>query len=333
MSPMLSEDDLIAKYFAPIAGPAGLGLRDDAAAFTPAPGHDVVVTTDAIVAGVHFLADDVSDDIARKALRVNLSDLAAKGAAPLGFVLALALPAGTNAEWLAGFAAGLGEDAAHFGLPLIGGDTVKTPGPLTISVTALGQVPQGRMVRRTGAEPGDILYVSGTIGDAALGLRLRLGEKRDAFWQGRLAPAARDFLVARFLRPQPRMALAASLLENAHGAMDVSDGLVGDLTKMLKVSGLGANVRLDQIPLSSSARAAIALVPELFETALTGGDDYEILCSVAPARVSAFEAGAAAANVAVTRIGVADSSGGRAAVFLDASGKPRHFVQDSYSHF
>jgi thiamine-monophosphate kinase len=330
---MLSEDDLIATYFAPIAGPAGLGLRDDAAVLMPPPGHDIVVTTDAVIAGVHFLADDAAGDVARKALRVNLSDLAAKGAAPLGFVLALALPAEITADWLAGFAAGLADDAAQFGLPLIGGDTDKTPGPLTITVTALGHVPHGRMVRRTGVQPGDFLYVSGTIGDGALGLRLRLHAAGDASWQRGLAQTAKDFLLARYLRPQPRMVLSACLLSEANGAMDVSDGLVGDLTKMLKVSAAGAIVRLDQVPLSPAAQAVIALAPDLFETAVTGGDDYEILCSVPPARAAAFEASAAVAGIAVTRIGVADAGEGQAPVFLDADGKTRHFAHRSYSHF
>lgn len=333
MPAIASEDDLIATYFAPIAGPAGLGLRDDAALLAPPPGHDVVVTTDAIVAGVHFFADDPAGDVARKALRVNLSDLAAKGAAPQGFVLALALPLTTSGDWLAAFAVGLREDAAQFGLPLIGGDTVKTPGPLTIAVTALGSVPQGRMVRRTGVKAGDFLYVSGTIGDAALGLRLRLPGAGDAAWQNRLAPAERAFLARRYLLPDPRMELAACLLAAANGGMDVSDGFVGDLTKMLKVSGVGARVDLEKVPLSPASRAAITLAPDLFETALTGGDDYEILAAVAPACAAAFEAGAAAAGIAVTRIGTAQEGNGQPPVFFGADGKARHFAHGSFSHF
>ena len=171
---MTSEDDLIARYFAPIAGPGGLRLRDDAALVEETPGREQVVTTDALVAGVHFFADDPPRSIARKALGVNLSDLAAKGATPQGFVLTLALPDGWTNDWLAEFASGLGAEATAYGCPLLGGDTVRTPGPLMLSVTALGTVPRGRMVRRTGARPGDRLFVTGSIGDAALGLRLRL---------------------------------------------------------------------------------------------------------------------------------------------------------------
>jgi thiamine-monophosphate kinase len=330
MPATFSEDDLIATYFAPLAGPAGLGLRDDAAVFTPAPGYDIVATKDAIVAGVHFFAEDAAGDIARKALRVNLSDLAAKAASPLGFLLALALPPETNAEWLAAFAEGLRADAHEFGFPLMGGDTVRTPGPLMVSVTALGAVPHGRMVLRTGVQAGDLIYVSGTIGDAALGLRLRLGETRDALWRDALPQAAKDFLTDRYLMPRPRLALASSLLSDAHGAMDVSDGFVGDLTKMLKVSGVGAMIHLAQIPLSSAAREAIALEPALIDTALTGGDDYEILCSVPAARAAAFEAGAAAAGITVTRIGIAQDD---RPIFIDADGKERSFAHGSYSHF
>src|SRR5580692_136815 len=217
MPPRPGEDDLIARYFAPLAGPAGLGLRDDAALIRPPAGHELVVTTDALVAGVHFFADDPPGAIARKALRVSLSDLAAKGAAPLGFVLNLALPSDWTAEWLAAFAAGLGEDAAAYACPLIGGDTVKTPGPLSLAITAFGVVAPGRFAARSGARAGDAIYVTGTIGDAALGLRLRLGQGPS------LAKAHRDFLLDRYLLPQPRMALAPAMARFAGAGMDISD--------------------------------------------------------------------------------------------------------------
>src|SRR5690349_10871081 len=169
------EDALVARYFRPLAtDPGAFGLDDDAAALKP-DGNDVVVTTDAIVEGVHFLPDDPPDTIARKALRVNLSDLAAKGAVPAGFVLTLALRS-TDERWLKPFAAALGEDIARFGCPLLGGDTVSTPGPLMVSVTAFGRVPAGRMVHRSGASAGERVMVTGTIGDAALGLAI-LGGK------------------------------------------------------------------------------------------------------------------------------------------------------------
>src|SRR5271170_3162616 len=210
------EDELIARYFAPLAGPAGLGLKDDVALLTPPSGRDLVLTTDALVAGVHFLADDPPGAIARKALRVNLSDLAAKAARPLGFLLTLALPPDWRDDWLAAFAEGLAADASAFKCPLIGGDTVATPGPLTLSVTAVGSVAQGRMPRRTGVRAGDRLYVSGTIGDAALGLKVRLGRGPD------IPQADKAYLLERYLTPRPRLALISAMAAHASGGMDVS---------------------------------------------------------------------------------------------------------------
>jgi thiamine-monophosphate kinase len=323
----MTEDDLIARYFAPIAGPGALGLRDDAALLTPPPGCDLVLTKDAVVAGVHFFAEDPPASVARKALRVNVSDLAAKGADPQGFLLALAMPAVLPADWLASFAGALGEDAKRYGIPLLGGDTVQTPGPLMLSVTALGSVPHGRMVPRTGARPGDRIYVSGTIGDAALGLKLRLQAELGS---GLTAPQ-RAHLLARYLEPQPRLALRHALRDHARGAMDVSDGLVGDLTKMMRASGAGCRVRLSDVPLSDAARALVAAEP-LFDTAATGGDDYELLASVAPAEAAAFEAAANAEGETVTYIGdvVPEEHG---CVFLGHDHAPRTFARGSYSHF
>jgi thiamine-monophosphate kinase len=321
-----SEDDLIARFFAPIAGPEGLALRDDAALLTPPAGSDLVLTKDALVAGVHFFADDPPAAIARKALRVNLSDLAAKGAEPVGFLLALALPPDWTADWLAAFAQGLGEDGASYRCPLFGGDTVKTPGPLMVSITAIGRVEQGRMVARTGVKAGDMLYVSGTIGDAALGLKLRLGagEALDA--------ASRDFLLARYLVPQPRLALAPALRRFASGGMDVSDGFVGDLGKMLRVSGVTARIELPRLPLSLAAHHMIALDADFFEIAATGGDDYEILASVAPSDAAGFEAEAARAGVMVTRVGQA-IPGAAPPRFFVGDGAEIAFERGAFSHF
>src|SRR5438309_1380708 len=214
------EDSLIARYFRPFAtDPGAFDLNDDAAALKPS-GDDIVVTTDAIVEGVHFLPDDPPDTIARKALRVNLSDLAAKGAKPLGFVLTLGLPK-ARTDWLKAFAGGLGKDADAFACPLLGGDTVKTSGPLFISITAFGAVPCGAMVQRRGAKPGDRLLVTGTIGDAALGLALR---RRRPSSRWRLDRSAAKYLMQRYLLPNPRNALATAVRQHAHAAIDVSDG-------------------------------------------------------------------------------------------------------------
>ncbi|MDE2579326.1 MAG: thiamine-phosphate kinase [Hyphomicrobiales bacterium] len=327
MAERISEDDLIARYLAPIAGAAGLRLVDDAALFAPPAGRDLVLTKDALVAGVHFFPEDAPDDIARKALRVNLSDLAAKGARPEGFLLALALPADFSESWIARFAQGLGEDARAYACALFGGDTVSTPGPLTLSITALGSVEQGRMVLRSGARAGDALYVSGTIGDAALGLRLR----RDTSGSEQLTREESAFLLRRYLRPEPRVALAEALARHASGAMDVSDGLVGDLAKMMRASAVAAQARLPAIPLSAAARRLTAARPEALAAALTGGDDYEILASVPQDACVAFEDAARAAGVAVARIGSVQA--GEGVVITDAAGAAMRFAQSSYSHF
>ncbi len=326
MLPHLTEDALIARFFAPYAGPAALGLRDDAALFAAPPGSDLVLTTDALVAGVHFFADDPPASIARKALRVNLSDLAAKGATPSGFLLSLALPPDWTEPWLDAFAAALGADGADYGCPLVGGDTVRTPGPLTLSITAFGVVPAGRMALRTGVRAGDRLYVTGAIGDAAIGLKMRQGGGPD------IGHAGRDFLIQRYLEPQPRAALAPAMAAHAHAGMDVSDGFVGDLTKMLAVSGVSARVPLYRVPLSLPARAAIAANSDLFAVAMTGGDDYEILAAVPPASAAAFEAEAAAAGVPAACFGEA-VEGYDPPLFVGPDGGAISFKRGSYSHF
>jgi thiamine-monophosphate kinase len=328
----MSEDDLIATYFAPIAGPGGLGLKDDAALIAPPPGTDLVLTADGLIAGMHFLPDDPPASIAKKALRVNLSDLAAKGAEPLGFLLTLALPSTWTRDWLAAFAEGLREDAVVFRCPLLGGDTVRTRGPIALSITAVGAVSAGRMVPRTGVKPGDAIYVTGTVGDGALGLRARLNQARDAAWLAGLEKASREALIERYLLPRPRNALAGAACDYAHAGMDVSDGLVGDLVKILRVSGVTADIALSRVPLSPAVASAIELSPQLFEAAITGGDDYELILAVPAASMRPFEAAAAAAGVAVTSLGYA-KAGVEPPVFRGADSEPRAFKRASFSHF
>ena len=324
----LSEDDLIADFFAPHAGPGGLGLKDDAAVVRPISGYDLVITTDAIVAGVHFFPTDPPASIARKALGVNLSDLAAKGAAPMGFVLTLGLPTDWSRAWLAAFAAALGAAAEAGACSLLGGDTVHVPGPLTLSITAFGSVPQGRMVKRTGARPGDRLFVSGTIGDAALGLACRAAEIDSG---ASASDADSRYLVDRYLHPRPRAGLASALLAHANGGMDVSDGLVGDITKMLRASGVGGRIELAAVPLSEAIRRRLKTDPSVLTTVLTGGDDYEVLASIPDTAASAFVLAAAEAGVSVTPIGVVSAD--PAIEFLDEAGRPRSFEKGSYQHF
>jgi thiamine-monophosphate kinase len=284
---------------------------------------------DGLQAGIHFLADDRPASIARKALAVNVSDLAAKGAEPSGFLLTLALPEDWTEAWLAGFCEGLAEAAGAFRCPLLGGDTVRANGPLWLSVTALGQVPTGRMVPRGGARPGDRICVTGTIGDAALGLALRRGER--PAWAAGLGPDERDFLVDRYLHPRPRLALAGALREHARAAMDVSDGLAGDLAKMIRASGTTAVVDVAAIPLSPAARAALAGDPGLLDRVVTGGDDYEILCAVPEERLEPFLAGAASLGVGAVAIGVVQRGGGLP-VFRDGA-RERRYERGSFSHF
>ncbi|MEA2975748.1 MAG: thiamine-monophosphate kinase [Alphaproteobacteria bacterium] len=326
-----AEDHLIAKYFRPLAKhPGALGLLDDAAVLTPPAGCDLVLTKDALVAGVHFFADDPPSAIARKALRVNLSDLAAKGAIPAGFLLALALPEDVTEPWLKAFADGLGADADVYACPLLGGDTVKTPGPLMVSITALGSVPHGSMVRRSGARAGDRVFVTGSIGDAALGLALcRDG---DAARRWKLDAKLRDYLTDRYLLPRPRNALAEALRAHASAAMDVSDGLVGDFGKLCAASSVSAEIDVMRVPLSGAARAALAVDPTLIETILTGGDDYEIVCTMGEREAEGFRAAAIATGVAVTEIGRI-VPGEAAPGFVGADRRPLTFAQASFSHF
>jgi thiamine-monophosphate kinase len=329
--PQSGEDLLIARYFRPLAThPGARALVDDAATFAPPAGTDLVLTTDALVGGVHFFTDDPADTIAKKALRVNLSDLAAKGAKPAGFLLSLALPEAIGAPWLEAFARGLGADAQAFGCALLGGDTVRTTGPMTISITALGTLPRDTMVTRTGARPGDIVVVTGTIGDGALGLLVRRDPGTAECW--RLDQQQREHLLGRYLLPQPRNAIAEALRQHASAAMDVSDGLAGDLRKLCAASGVAAQIEVARVPLSDAARQALACDPALIETALTGGDDYEVVATVPASARDALLAEAKAAGIALTEIGIirADPPGVR---FLDQDGKPLLFKKASFSHF
>jgi thiamine-monophosphate kinase len=324
-----AEERLIARYFRPLAThPGAFGLGDDAAVLTPPAGCDLVLTTDGVIAGVHFFPDDPPDTVGRKALRMNLSDLAAKGAKPVGFLMSVALPANIEENWLAAFADGVGEDARRYDCPLLGGDTDRTPGPISISIAAFGSAPQGKMVRRSTAKPGDCIVVTGTIGDAALGVLLR----RDSGLADRLRlnDTMRAHLHQRYLLPEPRNVLADAVLQYASAAMDVSDGLAGDLAKLCRVSSVAGEVDVARIPLSEAARSALTADPALLETVLTGGDDYEIVLALSPQKLSAFQAAAHAAGVAATEIG--RMMAGEGTRFM-RDNSPLTLTRPSYSHF
>ncbi|MFC7332182.1 thiamine-phosphate kinase [Rhodocista pekingensis] len=320
----------IDRYLKPLAQgyPGAFGLTDDAGTVAVPAGMELVVTTDAMVAGVHFLPDDPPEDIAAKLLRVNLSDLAAKGAVPLAYSLVTALPRDCAEDWLARFCAGLGEDQRRYGIHLLGGDSVSTSGPVTLTVSALGLVPAGRMVRRAGARPGDLVFLTGTVGDAALALLRVLGREPAAL------PLAADWapLVARLRRPEPRLAFAPALRELASAGLDVSDGLVADLGHIAAVSGVAIEIRADRLPLSAAARTLLAAAPDLLATVLTGGDDYELAFTAPAAREAAVLAAGRACGVSVTGIGRV-LAGGPAVTVLDAAGAPLPLDRPGWQHF
>jgi thiamine-monophosphate kinase len=329
--PQSGEDRLIATYFRPLAThPGALGLLDDAAVLTPPAGHDLVLTTDAVIGGIHFFPEDAADLVAKKALRVNLSDLAAKGAKPLGFLLTLALPEQITTSWIELFMRGLASDAKQYECPLLGGDTTRTSGPVAISITAFGSLPVNTMVHRSGAKAGDVVMVSGTIGDAALGLALR--NSGDAAKRWKLGSKSNYHLLHRYLVPQPRNALAEAVRCHASAAMDVSDGLAGDLGKLCRASGVSAEIDVARVPLSDAAASVVAMEPAVIEQMLSGGDDYEIVCTVSPDQVDAFRAAADAAHVPVAAIGriIGVKQPPR---FVGRDGKPMQFKQASFSHF
>lgn len=319
-----SEFALIAELFAPLAdAPGAFGLKDDAALIAPRSGHELVVTTDALVEGVHFLAADPPAFVAKKALRVNLSDLAAKGAEPTGYLMALSIPAAIEMDWLRAFAGGLRQDQREFAISLYGGDTTSTPGPLTIAITAFGFVPKGKMICRAGAKPDDLVFVSGTIGDAGAGLAL-LQEPRD------ISHAVRDFLEHRYREPRPRLALGQALRGIASAALDVSDGLIADLGHIADVSGVRIEIDAHRLPLSAALQAVWGDDVEARIRAATSGDDYEIAFTVAPGRVAAAVK-AARDSTAVTEIGRVRA--GEGVVILDGSAHEIAVARPGYAHF
>jgi thiamine-monophosphate kinase len=285
----MDEFGLIGRYFAPLAGEGAFGLTDDAAAIPSRPGHDLIVTTDTIMEGVDFFAFDPPDTVAKKALRINLSDLAAKGAEPSYYLLTLLLPPSTSSRWLEAFSGGLAQDQQQFGVALLGGDTSRTEGPLAIAVTAFGYVPQGAMVRRSGAKPGDAVYVTGQIGASAGGLAIFKREKHA------LSEAERDALIARYRVPEPPVSFARDLRAIASAATDVSDGLVADLGHIAKASGVAITIEGEAIPLPAALHVwwGDTAIPR----AATAGDDYQVAFTGRPglsgpfARIGSVSAG------------------------------------------
>lgn len=323
----LGEFGRIREYFAPLAGPGGLGLKDDAALVECPPGSRLVVTVDQAVEGVHFLSDDPPSLIAKKLLRRNLSDLAAMGAVPRHYLVTSALPKSCGDEWVRDFAEGLADDQRRYGIELLGGDSTATSGPIVLTLTAIGEVAAGREIRRAGAQPGDEVWVSGTIGDAGLGLKVRRG---DAALVG-LGPDHALALVARYRLPEPRTALGPSLAGIAHAMIDVSDGLVADLGHICETSQVGATIALNALPLSDAAKTILAEGWVEPAALATGGDDYELLFAAPPEAAGQVAALSARLGLAITRIGTITAGEGvrlvderGAAIAVDAGGW-RHF--------
>jgi thiamine-monophosphate kinase len=283
----------------------------------PPPGRELVLAADTMVAGVHYLPDDPADGVAQKLLRVNLSDLAAMGAEPLGYLLTVSAPSDTPDAWFAAFAAGLARDQAEFGVALLGGDTTSTPGPITLSLSIIGHVAPGQAVRRRGAKPGDEIWVTGTIGDGALGLAVSLGKLSDLS----------GYLRRRYCIPDPRLGLPLAGLVSA--AIDVSDGLLQDLGHLCRLARCGAEIEAEAVPLSAAARAA---GPAWFPACLGGGDDYELLLAVPPGRGDAIAEAGRAHSVPMTRIGRFVEGEAQVGV-LDSGGQPMTITRHGWSHF
>ena len=331
MTRQMPEDKIIKRYFAPLASevPGAHNLRDDAA-YLPGESQGLVVTMDTLISGIHFRAEDPVDLLGWKALGVNISDLASKGADPSHYFLSLALPRDTEPEWLEAFAKGLGAAQQTYGCHLAGGDTVATKQGLQITITALGVPGKQGMVPRGGAKVGDHIYISGTIGDAALGLPLLAHEELETTWG--LTPEEAEHLRTRYWRPEPRLAAIQALRAHATAAMDVSDGLAGDLVKLCCASNVGARIDTQHLPLSEAAKKALEADPGLLESIVTGGDDYEVLSTVAESDCADFEAAALASGMTVASIGrILDDN--KDVTVVDVNGEPVHLARPSYDHF
>ena len=320
------EFETIDKLLKPLAHPEwARGLADDVAVLPSRPGFDLVLTKDALVEGVHFLPDDPLDTVARKLLRVNLSDLAAKGAEPFAYLLACCWSERCGWPERQAFAGGLAEDQTRFGVHLLGGDTVVTPGPASFSLTAVGWVPAGRAVTRSGARPGDLVFVTGHIGDGRLGLRATRGELS-------LDPERLEALTAHYRTPVPRLDFADVVRDYATASVDVSDGLAADLTHVARASGLRVILNLNVLPLSAAAQAWFAdrVDPQLsLEELATGGDDYQIAFTADPRHEETLRREAERRLVPLTRIGEVSEGAGLKVLY---AGKPIALARTGWTH-
>jgi thiamine-monophosphate kinase len=324
-APGLGEFGRIREFFAPLAGLGSLDLSDDAALLDCPPGYRLVLTVDQLVEGVHFLPDDPPELVGRKLMRRNLSDLAAMGATPRLYLVTSALPKTRDDDWVRRFAQGLGEDQHGYGLALLGGDSTSTTGPAVLTLTAIGHVATGQEIRRNGAQPGDRVWVSGTIGDAFLGLKVLRGE------YPKLPAECRDALAARFRVPEPRCQLGPALIGIAHAMIDVSDGLLADLGHICETSAVGATVALPRVPLSAAAQALVAADPELLPALTTGGDDYELLFAAPPDADEEIASLSSSLKLPITEIGAIEAGGG--VRLIDGDGRDVPIAAAGWRHF
>lgn len=319
------EFDWIATYLAPLAAHKSFGLRDDAALLDVPDGQSLIVTQDAIAAGIHFMPDDPPDLIARKALRVNISDIIAKGARPHSYSMALGVPDSWQDSDMQLFAAGLATDHEIYGLSLLGGDTFRSPERLSVSVTMFAMTDETAYRSRFGAMPGDLIFVTGTVGDAAFGLHAARGELE-------LKAPHHEFLINAYQLPNPPLAAAEAVARLATASMDISDGLIGDCRKLCAASKVDAVVYRDRIPLSSATAQVLAQNEAAWKNVLAGGDDYQVLCTVNPHNQEVFEQELAASGLQVSHIGEIKAPN-NVGVALDIGGVEVSIEEDSYSHF
>lgn len=317
---MPDEFDLIAKYFAPLSGEAGLGLLDDAACYEAKQGYDLIISKDVLVSGTHFFEDADPVELATKAVAVNVSDLASKGAKPHSYFLGLSLTKDIDDSWLQSFAYGLKLAQKHYDIYLAGGDTTSTNHGLFISVTALGHTPKGTMITRSGAKVGDDIYVTGTLGDAAFGLKALQGEVPHSSYQ-----------LARYNRPQARCEIGKRLRGIASAAADVSDGLIADLGHICRASGVGASVKQDKLPLSPSTEVLLKENSQFADLIWSGGDDYELVFTAAQDDRHSLELLSSELAIPITRIGIVQQEEG--VRLVDKAGKLVQVEKSGYQHF
>ena len=319
------EFDWISTYLAPLAADNSFGLIDDAALLDVPDGKSLIITQDAIAAGIHFLPDDPVDLIARKALRVNVSDIVAKGGRPNSYSLALGVPDTWRDADIALFAEGLATDQKQYELSLTGGDTYRSPDRLCVAVTMFSIIDRQAYKSRLGARAGDLIYVTGTIGDSAMGLKIVGGDLS-------VNSADQSFLSNACRLPDPPLTAADVVAQMATASMDISDGLMGDCRKLCAASKVGAVIHRDKVPVSDAVDRLLAHNEALWPSVLTGGDDYQILCTIVPDNATVFQQALAAQNVKITHIGAVKSSN-IGAVILDIGGVEVSIGKDSYSHF